>query len=202
MSLRAPFVRIVFLSLISAQLSFAAQNQVQPETFNPTVSSLLAPVYAPLAEQIVRDYHLADKKGVGIDLGSGPGVLIIELCKRTTNLHWINADINPRFFPGFLQTAREAGSDNRVSAIYADAQALPFHDHFADVIVTRSRKVKQFFSVRGQKYPYPENAVDGVVFREFFEVPYFFSVERSGTNRGPEFQLGNAQRNFRSRWDH
>jgi len=40
---------------------------------------------------------------------------------------------------------------------------------------TRGRKVKQFFSVRGQKYPYPDYAVNGIWQNEFVEVPYFFS---------------------------
>jgi len=96
----------------------------------------LAPVYAPLAEQIVRDYKLADKGGIGIDLGSGPGSLIIELCKRT-KMHWINADINPYFFPYFYKRAGEAGCSGRVSAVYADAQELPFRDNYADVFVSR-----------------------------------------------------------------
>ena len=43
-------------------------------------------------------------------------------------------------------------------------------------IETRGRKVKQFFSVRGQTYPYPEYAVNGALFREFYEIPYFFST--------------------------
>lgn len=42
-------------------------------------------------------------------------------------------------------------------------------------IKTRGRKVKQFFSVRSQKYPYPGYAVDGALQREFHEMPYFFS---------------------------
>ncbi len=42
-------------------------------------------------------------------------------------------------------------------------------------IETRGRKVKQFFSVRGQKYPYPEYSINGVWQREFHETPYFFS---------------------------
>jgi outer membrane receptor protein involved in Fe transport len=40
---------------------------------------------------------------------------------------------------------------------------------------TRGRKVKQFFSVRGQKYPYPDYAINGIWQKEFHEVPYFFS---------------------------
>ncbi|HNY78943.1 MAG: class I SAM-dependent methyltransferase [Sedimentisphaerales bacterium] len=96
----------------------------------------LAPVYGPLAEQLVDDLDLDGRTGIGIDLGSGPGTLVIELCKRT-EMHWINADINPHFFPFFLQRAEEHGCGGRVSAIQADAQALPFRDDYADVIVSR-----------------------------------------------------------------
>jgi SAM-dependent methyltransferase len=96
----------------------------------------LSPVFAPLARQIVEDFSLADKTGIGIDLGAGPGNLIIELC-RLTRLHWVNADINPHFFPHFFEAARAAGVGHRVSAIFADAQALPFRDNYAEVVVSR-----------------------------------------------------------------
>ena len=43
------------------------------------------------------------------------------------------------------------------------------------LIETRGRKVKQFFSVRGQKYPYPDYAINGIWQKEFLELPYFFS---------------------------
>lgn len=43
------------------------------------------------------------------------------------------------------------------------------------LVETRGRKVKQFFSVRGQRYPYPCYAVNGIWQREFHEIPYFFS---------------------------
>jgi ubiquinone/menaquinone biosynthesis C-methylase UbiE len=109
----------------------------------------LAPVYGPLAQQLVEDLGLDRNTGVGIDLGSGPGTLIIELCKRT-KMHWINADINPHFFPYFLQQAEKHGCGGQVSAVQADAQALPFRDDYADVIVSRGSfwlwgdKVKAF----------------------------------------------------------
>ena len=44
------------------------------------------------------------------------------------------------------------------------------------LIETRGRKVKQFFSIRGQRYPYPDYAVNGAWQREFLETPYFFSA--------------------------
>ena len=96
----------------------------------------LAPVYAPLAEQIVSDFDLSKKEGIGIDLGSGPGTLIVELCKRT-RMHWINADINPNFFPNFYRQAEENNVSQQISAIFADAHSLPFRDNYADIIVSR-----------------------------------------------------------------
>lgn len=96
----------------------------------------LSPVYAPLAKEIAQTLELGDWQGIGIDLGSGPGTLIVELCKRT-KLHWINADINPHFFPYFMRKAEAAGFGGRVSAIRADAQTLPFRSDYADVVVSR-----------------------------------------------------------------
>ncbi len=99
--------------------------------------SVLEPVYGPLAEQIVADFSLEDKPGIGIDIGSGPGSLIIELCRRTKQMHWINADIDPSLFPDFMSKTHAAGFDGRVSAIYADSVALPFHDNYAEIVVSR-----------------------------------------------------------------
>ena len=101
-----------------------------------TSRKTLAPVYAPLAEQIVSDFDIGEKDGIGIDLGSGPGTLIVELCKRT-RMHWINADINPNFFPNFYRQAKENDVGHQVSAIFADAHSLPFRDNYADIIVSR-----------------------------------------------------------------
>lgn len=113
----------------------------------------LSPVYGPLAEQLVKELGPGSRVGIGIDIGSGPGTLIIELCKRT-KWHWINADINPHFFPYFLQQAEKHGFDGRVSAIVANAMALPFRDNYADVIVSRGSfwlwddKLKAFGEIR------------------------------------------------------
>lgn len=40
----------------------------------------------------------------------------------------------------------------------------------------RGRKTKQFFTIRGQKYPYPDYSVDGVWQKEFEETGYYFSA--------------------------
>lgn len=41
---------------------------------------------------------------------------------------------------------------------------------------TRGRKSKQFFSVRGQKYPYPDYSINGVWQKEFEETAYVLSA--------------------------
>ena len=113
------------------------QSREDALKFEKTADTVLKPVYAPLAENIVSEFDLAEKRGIGIDVGSGPGTLVIELCKRTQRLHWINADINPHFFAHFFRAAEEAGVGGRVSALLADAQTLPFRDDYADIIVSR-----------------------------------------------------------------
>jgi outer membrane cobalamin receptor len=62
---------------------------------------------------------------------------------------------------------RKQGATNVIDAMNYIPGAL---------IETRGRQVKQFFSVRGQKYPYPDYAIDGVWQKEFEELPYFFST--------------------------
>ena len=139
-------VYLLLLCCVAGQFCLAEPLLVpSPEThtrdyavkFAKTANTVLSPVYAPLAEQIVSEFQLAEREGIGIDLGSGPGNLIIELCRRTQRMHWVNADINPHFFPIFLKAAEAAGVGHRVSAIFADAQALPFRDNYADVVVSR-----------------------------------------------------------------
>jgi outer membrane cobalamin receptor len=44
------------------------------------------------------------------------------------------------------------------------------------LVETRGRKVKQFFSVRGQMYPYPTYSMDGVWQKEFHETVYFINA--------------------------
>lgn len=119
--------------------TFSSEKYTREDALNflHVANTVFRPLYSPLAEQIVKDYNLTDKEGIGIDLGSGHGNLIIELCKRTRRMQWINADINPHFFPFFLKAADEAGVRHQVSAHYADAGNLPFKENYADIIVSR-----------------------------------------------------------------
>ena len=68
----------LFQSFTVVPLSFASSQQVRPEGFRKTTSSVPKPVYGPLALEIVHEFDLADKEGIAIDLGSGSGDLIIS----------------------------------------------------------------------------------------------------------------------------
>jgi ubiquinone/menaquinone biosynthesis C-methylase UbiE len=97
----------------------------------------LAPVYAPLADHIVARFSLEKKQGIGIDIGGGPGTLVLELAKRSPRMYWITTDINPHFFPYFMEAAQSAGLGHRVGVLFADAHVLPFRDAYADIVVSR-----------------------------------------------------------------
>lgn len=138
--LTVPAGAVLCLALagLAAESSTAKQADARQRAERMVQASrtTLAPVYAPLARQIVKDFDLAETKGIGIDVGAGPGTLIVELCKHT-KMHWINADINPYCFTHFLRLAEVNGAAGRVSAVQADAKDLPFKDNYADVVLSR-----------------------------------------------------------------
>ncbi len=130
---------ICFLLSLSP-LCFAQSFPSDPESANRVekiVNSALAPVYAPLAEWITSRFDLSENEGVGLDIGGGPGSLLVALSRLTPRMHWINADINPATVPLAVKRADEQGVAGRVSAIVADVHALPFREGYADVIVSR-----------------------------------------------------------------
>lgn len=136
--------RFFFVPALCAVFAFIAAFSSEPEgdlkqqaeRMQRAAEGALAPVYAPTADWLVAQFSLAEKDGVAIDLGSGPGTLIAKLCERT-RLHWINADINPHHFPYFFTLIDRRGFSERVSAIKADAADLPFKENFAEFIVSR-----------------------------------------------------------------
>jgi len=99
--------------------------------------SVFKPLYGPLSEYVVSRYGLAEKEGVGLDIGGGAGNLAAELARRAPKMYWINADINPHFSRYTVRAAEEAGVGSRVGFINADVHELPFRDDYADIIVSR-----------------------------------------------------------------
>ncbi len=140
-SLFVLFSLIASIPVVSEPLTVPSYDEYTQERadrfWNTATNGALAPVYAPLAEWLVQEFQLKEQKGIGIDLGGGPGIVSTELAKRTDSLFWINADINTFFIPYVHRYAEKAGVAHRVSAVFAGAQALPFRDEYAVIIVSR-----------------------------------------------------------------
>ena len=88
--------------------------------FNTTAKTVLAPAYPYLAEQITERFGLAAKSGIGIDIGGGPGDLVLELSDRAPGFYWIDADLNPFFAEYLFRGALDRGCSDRVGFIRAD----------------------------------------------------------------------------------
>jgi outer membrane cobalamin receptor len=97
--------------------------------------------------------------------------VVITAGKETRNLmekpHTEPNSLVPAISKLYYEDIRKQGANNVVEALNYVPGAL---------IETRGRQVKQFFSVRGQKYPYPDYSINGVWQKEFEELPYFFST--------------------------
>lgn len=105
--------------------------------FNATAKTVLAPAYPYLAEHITARFGLADKQGTGIDIGGGPGDLVLELARCSPGFFWINADINPNLSGYLYQAALDRGCTSQIGFVCADVHELPFRDNYADVVVSR-----------------------------------------------------------------
>lgn len=117
--------------------AFEDSGKEEASGFNATAKTALAPAYQFLAGYIVDRFGIREKQGIGIDIGGGPGDLVLELSKQTPGFYWIDADINT-WFSGFLyQEALENHLAHRVGFVFGDAHHLPFRDNYADLIVSR-----------------------------------------------------------------
>ncbi len=77
---------------------------------------------------------------------------------------------SPALYPAISVVKRHEILKQGAKTLIESMQYIP-----GALVETRGRKVKQFFSMRGQTYPYPEYAINGCWQREFHELPYFFS---------------------------
>lgn len=98
------------------------------------VTGRFAPIYEPLAGQMVLDYDL--KTGIAVDVGSSCSPFAIELAKKSEmKVYALDIDVWSMRLLGVL--VDEAGLTGRVIPIEGDAQAMPLKDNFADLVFSR-----------------------------------------------------------------
>jgi SAM-dependent methyltransferase len=102
--------------------------------FYKAMTGRFAPIYEPLARQMVQDYEL--KTGVAVDVGSSAGAFSIELAKKTEMTVYA-LDIDPWSMRLCGVLVDEADLTGRVIPIEGDAQDMPLRSNFADFVFSR-----------------------------------------------------------------
>ena len=103
-------------------------------SFYKAATGRFAPMYEPLARQMVLDYNL--KTGVAVDIGSSCSSFPLDLAKKT-EMKVYALDIDPWGMRLLGVFADQAGLTGRVIPVEGDAQDMPFKDNFADFIFSR-----------------------------------------------------------------
>jgi len=102
--------------------------------YQNSTTGRFAPMYEPLAQQMVQDYKLSS--GVAIDVGSSCSPFAAHLAKKTQmTVYGLDIDSLAMRLLGIL--ADEAGLTGRVIPVEGDATDMPFKDNFADFIFSR-----------------------------------------------------------------
>ena len=98
------------------------------------ITGSFAPMWEPMAVQMVNDYQL--ERGVALDIGSSTSPFLIELAKLTA-MRCYAVDINPWAMRLLGYFVDEAGLTGRVIPVEGDWQHLPFRSNYADFIFSR-----------------------------------------------------------------
>jgi ubiquinone/menaquinone biosynthesis C-methylase UbiE len=76
------------------------------------------------------------ERGEAVDLGCGPGLLVIELAQRSPELHVTGMDLSDELLAQGEEYARRAGLSDRVSFKKGDVKQIPFPDSTLDLVVS------------------------------------------------------------------
>ena len=129
---------IAIFCLLAAVRTAAADDYVEElkakVPFYRVQTGRFAPMYEPLARQMVVDYGL--KSGVAVDVGSSCGAFAMALAKATEmKVYALDIDVWAMRLCGVL--VDQAGLTGRVVPIEGDALNMPLRGNFADLVFSR-----------------------------------------------------------------
>jgi ubiquinone/menaquinone biosynthesis C-methylase UbiE len=76
------------------------------------------------------------ERGEAADLGCGPGLLVVELARRSPELHVTGIDLSEEMLAQGEEYARRASLGDRVSFRKGDVKQIPFPDDSLDLVVS------------------------------------------------------------------
>ena len=115
-----------------------------------------------------------DAGPVDLDFALDPTVLTMAPVTVTGQSERDLAE-KPQLESAGLSTSMSVIRHQEISRQGAKTVAEALHTLPGALTENRGRKIKQFVSFRGHRYPYPEYSIAGVWQREFHELPYLFS---------------------------
>jgi len=115
--------------------------RVEPfsEPGSGTYAHVFAPLLGHLYRRVAEDAALqlsargGSRRAIILDLGCGPGDLVVAMSQRLRDARIIGLDLSPSML---LWAGRHATTDGRLRFIVADAAALPFGDASVDLVVS------------------------------------------------------------------
>jgi ubiquinone/menaquinone biosynthesis C-methylase UbiE len=102
---------------------------------NKTAKTVFAPIYPLIAQNALS--VTGQKRGVCIDLGSGPGMLGIALAQAAPEMQIVSFDFSGDSQEIAKENIHEAGLEERIRLANGDVHSMPFEDGYANLIVSR-----------------------------------------------------------------
>ena len=102
--------------------------------FDRNVKENFMPAFSSVAKQIVDDYGIVE--GICIEIGSGTGLLAIELCKGIGLTIYAMEKAIGMYQVSFRNIENEKLL-GQIIPVLGDAHDLPFKDSFADLVISR-----------------------------------------------------------------
>ena len=123
-------------SRIAAMHGGAARSTMADARGYDVMATLIGPIYGPLARTAVAELVPG---GSMLDVGCGPGQLVIRAARRTSDARITGADLDPLMIDRASANAgRHLRPDEsaRVTFTVADVATLPFPDRSFDLVVS------------------------------------------------------------------
>jgi len=101
-------------------------------SYEKATRMVLESYYRPIAEKIVSSLT----EGTILDLGTGPGYLVIEITKRSSSIKVVGIDLSRKLIHMAQASALRAGVSDRLDFEVGNAARLRFEDAVFDMIIS------------------------------------------------------------------
>lgn len=111
-----------------------AMTPEKSQKFSNLAETIFAPVYPMIAQQILARTNIT--KGVGLDIGCGPGDLSIEVAKHSSITVYA-LDISPEMISIATKKIIESNMSSRVIPVVMDVHRMKCADNSIDLVFSR-----------------------------------------------------------------